>query len=76
MMKATQTAKCPIDVEDLKKKIEGKMNKEVIFGTHPNGASLRIICMKNQMKTLAKTVIIFHAKYDANIPRISYADPS
>jgi hypothetical protein len=32
--------------------------------------------MKNQMKTLAKTVIIFHAKYDANIPRISYADPS
>jgi len=35
LMKATQTAKCPIDVEDLKKKIETKMKKEVIFGTHP-----------------------------------------
>lgn len=28
------------------------------------------------MKTLAKTVIIFHAKYNANIPRISSTDPS
>jgi hypothetical protein len=46
------------------------------MGCVPNGASLRIICMKNQMKTLAKNVIIFHAKYNANIPRISYADPS
>lgn len=35
IMKATQTAKCPIDVEDIKKKIEAKFNKEVIFGTHP-----------------------------------------
>jgi len=35
VMKAVQTAKCPIDVEDLKKKIEAKMKKEVILGTHP-----------------------------------------
>jgi predicted metal-binding protein len=35
IMKATQTAKCPIDVEDLKKKIETKLKKEVILGTHP-----------------------------------------
>lgn len=35
IMKATQTAKCPIDVDDLKKKIESKFNKEVILGTHP-----------------------------------------
>ena len=35
LMKATQTAKCPIDVEDLKKKIEEKFQKEVIPGTHP-----------------------------------------
>jgi len=35
IMKATQTAKCPIDVEDLKKKIETKFKKEVILGTHP-----------------------------------------
>ena len=40
----------------------------ITIGTHPNGASLRIICMKKQMKTLAKTVIIFHEKYNANIP--------
>lgn len=32
---ATETAKCPIDVEDLKKKIETKFQKEVILGTHP-----------------------------------------
>jgi predicted metal-binding protein len=32
---ATQTASCPIDVEDLKEKIESKFNKEVILGTHP-----------------------------------------
>lgn len=35
LMKATQTAKCPIDVEDLKKKLETKFQKEVILGTHP-----------------------------------------
>ena len=35
VVKATQTAKCPIDVEDIKKKIETKFNKEVIPGTHP-----------------------------------------
>jgi predicted metal-binding protein len=35
VMKAAQTAKCPIDIEDIKKKIEGKFNKEVILGTHP-----------------------------------------
>jgi predicted metal-binding protein len=32
---ATQTAGCPIDVIDLKEKIESKFNKEVILGTHP-----------------------------------------
>ncbi|HBR21241.1 MAG TPA: metal-binding protein [Nitrospiraceae bacterium] len=32
---ATQTAKCPIDVEDLEKKIEIKFGIEVILGTHP-----------------------------------------
>ncbi|MEW6676244.1 MAG: CGGC domain-containing protein [Nitrospirota bacterium] len=32
---AIETAKCPIDVEDLRKKIETKFNKEVILGTHP-----------------------------------------
>lgn len=35
IMKATQTAKCPIDVEALKNKIETVFNKEVILGTHP-----------------------------------------
>jgi predicted metal-binding protein len=35
LMKAVQTAKCPIDIEDFKKKIETKFGKEVIFGTHP-----------------------------------------
>jgi predicted metal-binding protein len=34
IMKATQTAQCPIDVEALKKKIETVFNKEVILGTH------------------------------------------
>jgi hypothetical protein len=34
-MKATQTAKCPIDIESLKTKIENVFKKEVIFGTHP-----------------------------------------
>jgi hypothetical protein len=43
---------------------------------HPNGASLRVICMKNQMKTWAKNVIILHAKYNPNITWTSYADPS
>jgi predicted metal-binding protein len=35
IMNATRTAKCPIDLEDLKKRIETKFKKEVIFGTHP-----------------------------------------
>ncbi len=35
IMKATQTAKCPIDVEALKNKIETVFKKEVILGTHP-----------------------------------------
>jgi len=35
IMKATQTAKCPIDVEALTKKIETVFKKEVIQGTHP-----------------------------------------
>ena len=35
VVKATQTAKCPIDLEDLKKKIETNLKKEVVFGTHP-----------------------------------------
>jgi hypothetical protein len=47
-----------------------------ILPCHANGASLRVICMKNQMKTWAKNVIILHAKYNPNIPWISYADPS
>ena len=34
IMKATQTATCPIDVEKLKHLIETKMGKEVILGTH------------------------------------------
>lgn len=34
IMKATQTAKCPIDVEAIKKKIETVFQKEVILGTH------------------------------------------
>ena len=35
IMKATQTANCPIDMESLKTKIEKVFNKEVVFGTHP-----------------------------------------
>ena len=35
IMKATQTAKCPIDIESLKTKVQKVFNKEVIFGTHP-----------------------------------------
>lgn len=35
IMKAVQTAKCPIDIESIKSKIEAKFNKEVILGTHP-----------------------------------------
>lgn len=31
---ATKTAKCPIDLEDLKNIIETKFQKEVILGTH------------------------------------------
>ena len=32
---AVQTAQCPIDIIELKKTIEEKFKKEVIFGTHP-----------------------------------------
>jgi predicted metal-binding protein len=35
VMKATQTANCPIDIEALKTKVLKVFNKEVIFGTHP-----------------------------------------
>lgn len=35
IVKATETAKCPIDISELKKKLENKFGKEVIVGTHP-----------------------------------------
>ncbi len=35
IVKATETAKCPIDIPELKKKLENKFGKEVIIGTHP-----------------------------------------
>ena len=35
MVKATETAECPIDISELKKKLENKFGKEVIIGTHP-----------------------------------------
>lgn len=35
IVKATETAKCPIDVNGLKKRLESKFGKEVIIGTHP-----------------------------------------
>lgn len=35
LVNATKTAKCPIDVDGLKKTIETKFQKEVILGTHP-----------------------------------------
>jgi predicted metal-binding protein len=35
VMTAVQTAQCPIDIVELKKTIEEKFKKEVIFGTHP-----------------------------------------
>ena len=35
VVKAAQLSGCPIDLEDLKKKLEGKFGKKVIVGTHP-----------------------------------------
>jgi len=35
IVKATETAKCPIDIDEIKKKLENKFGKEVIVGTHP-----------------------------------------
>jgi predicted metal-binding protein len=35
MQKAVGTADCPLDLEDVKAKIEGKWGKKVIIGTHP-----------------------------------------
>ena len=35
IVKAIETAKCPIDIDELKKKLESKFGKEVIIGTHP-----------------------------------------
>lgn len=32
---ATQTAECPIDLDELKVRLEGKFGKPVIIGTHP-----------------------------------------
>jgi hypothetical protein len=34
MVKATQTAACPIDLEKLKGMIENVMGKQVVIGTH------------------------------------------
>jgi len=35
IVKATTTAKCPIDVEGLAEKLRAKFGKEVVIGTHP-----------------------------------------
>ncbi|MCX7913575.1 MAG: CGGC domain-containing protein [Thermodesulfovibrionales bacterium] len=35
IVKAVQTAKCPIDLETIKGKLEAKFNAEVVLGTHP-----------------------------------------
>lgn len=35
IVKASTTAKCPINPEELAQKIKGKFGKEVIIGTHP-----------------------------------------
>jgi predicted metal-binding protein len=35
IMTAVNTAQCPLDIVELKKTIEEKFKKEVIFGTHP-----------------------------------------
>jgi len=35
MVAATQTAYCPIDLNELKATLESKFGKEVIIGTHP-----------------------------------------
>ncbi|MEW6572517.1 MAG: CGGC domain-containing protein [Bacillota bacterium] len=35
IVKATTTAKCPIDIEGMAKKLKEKFGKEVVVGTHP-----------------------------------------
>ncbi len=35
IVKAVKTAACPINLDDMKTKIEGKWGKKVIVGTHP-----------------------------------------
>lgn len=35
IVKATSTAKCPIDLNDLAAKLKAKFGKEVVIGTHP-----------------------------------------
>jgi len=35
MIKATKTAACPIDLDDMKAKIEDKWGKKVVIGSHP-----------------------------------------
>ncbi len=35
IVKATQTAACPINLDELKKKLEAKFEKPVVIGTHP-----------------------------------------
>ncbi|MEW6276534.1 MAG: CGGC domain-containing protein [Bacillota bacterium] len=35
VMKARETAQCPINPEEISKKIKAKFGKEVILGTHP-----------------------------------------
>ncbi|MDI6655627.1 MAG: CGGC domain-containing protein [Candidatus Hydrothermarchaeota archaeon] len=35
IVKATTTAKCPIDTEGIAKRINAKFGKEVVIGTHP-----------------------------------------
>ncbi|MFZ5898908.1 MAG: CGGC domain-containing protein [Bacillota bacterium] len=35
MVKATSTAKCPIDLQELSAKLKAKFGKEVVVGTHP-----------------------------------------
>jgi len=46
------------------------------MGCVPNGANLRVICMKKSYENIDENRIIVDAKYDTDIPRISYADPS
>ena len=35
IQKAVNTASCPIDLDDMKQKIEDKWGKKVVVGTHP-----------------------------------------